>query len=621
VRRRLTVKFSPLALCFWLLAAAAIAQNTTVQGTKSQPPTSQSPTANSDLLLKAMKDEIKRVTELVRLRVSLDPPYYTEYRVEDTLSHSITAELGALVEESDSAFRIPSVQIRVGTPAFDNTDHVFSGAYSGNRYDPGRLPLDNNYLAFREVFWLAADRAYKAAEDSIARKRSSLKNMSQTDVLPDFSPAPVAHLILPIDRKPFAAAPWKSELIRLSALFDGYPKVFSSAVEMLSSQSINYVVTSEGTELRTPEDLAYIRVAGRGLASDGTRVRDAQFFQAFRADGLPAEDVLTREIKAVGEHINELSQAPSGEAYDGPVLFEASAAAQLFGQLLGDNLKVTRKPVSDPGRPSRYSPSELENKLGSRVLPDWMDVVDDPTQTEYHGHTLLGHYLYDMEGVAPQPLTLVEKGVLKNFLLTRTPVYKEYPGSNGHARMTGSYGTRSPGFGNLFVRASQTTPAAGMKQKLMDLCKQNNKPYGILIRKLDYPSTASIEELEKVMQAAGGSHPVVPPLLAYKVYPDGREELVRGLVFQGVSVRSFKDIVAASDENSVFDLIDSNAPFALVGAGSFITTSSVVAPSLLFEEMELEPVQQETPKPPIVPPPPLAAQPSTAAATSGKRAG
>jgi hypothetical protein len=591
------------------------------QNANPQSPTSQSQGGGSDLLLKAMKDEIKRVTELIRLRVSLDPPYYTEYRVEDTLSHSITAELGALVEESDSAFRIPSVQMRVGTAKFDNTDHVYSGAYSGNRYDPGRLPLDNNYLAFREVFWLATDRAYKTAEDSIARKRSSLKNMSQTDVLPDFSPAPVAHLILPIDRKPFVAAPWKSELLRLSALFDGYPKVFSSAVEMLSSQSINYIVTSEGTELRTPEDLAYIRVAGRGLAPDGTRVRDAEFFQAFRAEGLPAEDVLTREIKAVGKHVSELSQAPAGEAYDGPVLFEASAAAQLFGQLLGDNLKVTRKPVTDPGRPSRYSPSELENKLGSRILPDWMDVVDDPTLTEYRGHTLLGHYVYDMEGVAPQPMTLVEKGVLKNFLLTRTPVYKEYSGSNGHARMTGSYGTRSPGFGNLFIKASQTTPAADMKQKLIDMCKQGNKPYGILIRKLDYPSTASIEELEKVMQAAGGSHPVVPPLLAYKIYPDGREELVRGLLFQGTSVRSLKDIVAASDENSVFDLIDSNAPFALVGAGSFITTSSVIAPAVLFEELELAPVQEETPKPPIVPAPVLTGLPSTTAAARGKQQG
>jgi len=591
----------PIAAGFLLFLAAAVF----AQDAKTQ----------DDPLLRAMKDEIKRVTELVRLRLSLDPPYYTEYRVEDTIGHSIVAELGAVVDESDSVFRVPSVEMRVGTANFDNTDHIYSEAYVGNRYDPGRLPLDNDYLAFRQVLWLATDRAYKTAEDAIARKRSSLKNMSQPDVLPDFSSAPVANLIMPIQRKPFASAPWKTEVLRLSALLDGYPKVFSSAVEMHTSQSINYVVTSEGAELRTPEDVAYIRIAGRGLAPDGTRVRDAEFVQAFNADGLPSEDVLTREVKALGEHVTQLSQAPVGEAYDGPVLFEASAAAQLFGQLLGDNLKMTRKPVSDPGRPSRYSPSELENKVGSRILPDWMDVVDDSTQTEYRGHTLLGHYVYDMEGVAPQPLTLVEKGVLKNFLLTRTPVFKEYPGSNGHARMSGSYGTRSPGFGNLFIRASQTTPAADMKKKLIDLCKQSNKPYGILVRKLDYPSTASIDELEKVAQAAGGSHPVVPPLLAYKIYPDGREELVRGLLFQGVSIRSLKDIVAASDENFVFDLIDSNAPFALVGAGTFMTTASVIAPAVLFEELELQPVKEETPKPPIVPAPALTGQASATART------
>jgi len=597
------VKYSLLAVCPLLLAASALAQNTTAQAAKGQ-----EPNAKSDDLLRAMTDEIKRVAELVRLRLSLDPPYYTEYRVEDTVSNSIAAELGAIVEENDSSFRIPSVEMRVGTANFDNTDHVYSEAYGGSRYDPGRLPLDNNYLAFRQVFWLATDRAYKTAEDAIARKRSSLKNMSQTDPLPDYSPAPVAHLIMPIERKPFASASWKSEVIRLSALFDGYPKILSSGVEMHSSQSTNYVVTSEGTQLRTPEDVAYIRVVGRGLAPDGTRVRDAQFFQAFTPEGLPSEDVLARETKAVGEHVTELSQAPVGEAYDGPVLFEAPAAAQLFSQLLGDNLKMTRKPVTDPGRPSRYSPSELENKVGSRILPDWMDVVDDPTQTEYHGHTLLGHYSYDMEGVAPQPLTLVQKGVLKSFLLTRTPLFKEYPGSNGHARMSGAYGTRGPGFGNLFIRVSETTPAADMKKKLIDMCRQSNKPYGILIRKLDFPSTASIDELEKVAQVSGGSHPVVPPLLAYKVYPDGREELVRGLFFQGTSIRSFKDIVAASDENYVFDLIDSNAPFALVGAGSFTTTASVISPAVLFEELELEPAKEENPKPPIVPPPALTGQ-------------
>lgn len=609
---RLAFGFWLLALGYWLLSPASSAQ--TSSATKGQPPTSpqptsSQPTAQEDVLLRAMKDEMKRVPSLIRL--GLDPVYYTEYRVEDTVTHSIAASFGAILEDTNSAFRVPSVQMRVGNPTFDNTDHIYSDAFVGSRFDPGRLPLDDNYLALRDVFWLATDRAYKTAEEAIARKRSSLKNVSQTDVWPDFSPAAPAHLILPIQRRPFDGAAWKSEVIRLSSILDAYPKVFSSVIEVHDSQSTNYIVNSEGTDLRLPEDVAYVRAAAQTLAPDGTGVRDSVLFQAFHTGELPSQDVLSREVKELGEHVTALSEAPLGEAYDGPVLFEAPAAAQLFGQLLGDNLKITRKPVTDPGRPSRYSPSELENKIGSRIFPEWMDVVDDPTQTEYRGHTLIGHYLYDMEGVAPKPLTLVEKGVLKTFLLTRTPVFKDYTGSNGHARMLGSYGTRAPGFGNLFIRASQTTPAADMKQKLIDMCKQANKAYGILIRKLDYPSMASVDELQRIVQTAGSSRAVVPPLLAYKVYPDGREELVRGLLFHDVSTRSFKDIVAASDENYVFDLIDSNAPFALVGAGTFTTTADVIAPAILFEEMELEPAKQETPKPPIVPPPPLT--PSSAA--------
>jgi len=563
-----------------------------------------------------MKDELKRSSELIRL--GLQPPYYMEYRAEDTISHGMSASLGALLESGDSAYRIPTVRIRVGNYDFDNTNHVYSEAYVGSRYDPERLPLDDSYIAFREVYWLATDRAFKTAEDAIARKKSSLKNMSLPDALPDFSKAPPAQLILPIERKPVALETWKKEIVKLSGVFAAYPQVLSSGVDMQTSQSTNYVVNTEGTTLRLPEDLAYVRVVANGLAADGTTVRDAEVVQAFEADDLPGDPDLMRATKDVADHVAALVQAPPGESYDGPVLFEAEASAQLFGQLLADNLKLERKPVADPGRVPPIVPSELENRVGSRILPDWMDVVDDSTQTKFAGRTLLGHYLYDIEGVAPQPVTLVDKGVLKTFLLTRTPVLKDYPGSNGHARLSGSFGDQSAGFGNLFVRASQTTPAAGMKQKLMDLCKERNKPYGILIRKLDFPSSASTEELRRLVQASGGSHAITAPLLAYKVYPDGREELVRSLVFHGVSTRSFKDIVAASDENYVFDLIDSDAIFARMGAGSYITTASVIAPAVLFEEMELAPVEEEKPQPPIVPPPPLGAPPVTTAAAGAK---
>ena len=565
------------------------------------------PAQDADPLLRAMKDELERSRQL-RI-VSLDAPYFIEYRVEDVNAFSVAATLGALVSSNQSVLRVPTVKVRVGDYIFDNTNHLYSDAYTGSRYDPDQLPMENDYRAFRQVLWLATDRAYKTAEESIARKRSSLKNMNVTEQLPDFSKAPAVQAVQPIGRRdPGNETLWKDRTVKLSAIFDGYPQVFSSGVELQTSLASDYIVNSEGTTLRIPEDLAYIRARASGLAPDGTAVRDAEVYQSFEPNGLPVEAELRRGVTAVADNVVALANAPAGEAYDGPVLFEARAAAQLFAQMLGDNLKITRKPIVDPGRTAPHVPSELENRIGSRILPEWMDVVDDPTQVDWRGHTLLGHYQYDMEGVAPKPLALVEKGVLKTFLLTRTPVVKGFDVSNGRARMPGSFGDRAPGFGNMFVRASETTPAADMKKKLIELCQQRNKPYGMLVRKIDFPSSASLDEFRRLVtaaQSAGSTHLVSEPLLLYRVYPDGREELVRSMRFRGVSTRSFRDIIAASDENFVFDFIDSNAPLALMGAGSFVTTASVIAPAVLFDEMEFEAVHEDVPKPPIVPAPTL----------------
>jgi len=567
---------------------------------------------DSDPILHAMKDEMARSKEL-RI-MNLDPAYFFSYRIEDTHSFSATASLGALISSGESQTRIPLVQVRVGDYNFDNTNHIYSDAYAGPRYD-STLPRDDNYKAFRDVLWLATDREFKTAEDAIARKRSSLKNITLPDQWPDYSKTPAVEAILPFRRTPVDAALWKDRVVKLSGIFTDYPQILTSGVEVQIGQSINYVLNSEGTAERTPEDLASVRIQAHALAPDGSAVRDGDVIDAFEASGLPSEAELRRKTTDVAEHVAALAKAPVGEAYDGPILFEAPAAAQLFGQLFADNLKLTRKPVADGGRTARYIPSEYEGRLGSRVLPDWMDVVDDPSQTEWHGQTLLGHYLYDVEGVAPQTLALVDKGVLKNFLLTRTPVFKGFQSSNGHARLSGSFGAWAPGFGNLIVRASETKPAADMKKALLDLCQQRDKPYGILIRKLDFPSMASIDEFRRVIASGSrsGGHPVALPALVYKIYPDGKEELVRSVRFRGVSARSLRDIIAASDESALFNFTDSNAPLALVGAGNYTTTSSVIAPALLFDELELEPIQEEVSKPPIVPAPPVA----SSAAPSG----
>ena len=206
--------------------------------------------------------------------------------------------------------------------------------------------------------------------------------------------------------------------------------------------------------------------------------------------------------------------------------------------------------------------------------------------------------------MAPQPLALVEKGVLGNFLLTRQPV-RGYSGSNGRARLPGSFGANAAAISNLFVRARETSSAAQLRAKLAEICRIRNKPYGVVVRRMDFPSSASFEEVRRMLSGAGqsGARPVSAPVLVYKVFPDGREELVRGLRFRGLNARSLKDILAAGDEEQTFEFLNNPAPFALMGAGGYVAETSVVAPAVLVDDLELHPVEEEQPKLPIVPPP------------------
>jgi hypothetical protein len=207
-----------------------------------------------------------------------------------------------------------------------------------------------------------------------------------------------------------------------------------------------------------------------------------------------------------------------------------------------------------------------------------------------------------MEGVSPKPLTLIEKGVLKNLLLTRQPV-RGFEGSNGRARLPGPFGHRRAVFGNLFVRSTESVSTADLKKQLLELVNRAGKPHGIIVRKLDFPTTASQEELRRMLAASassGSSRNVSSPLLVYRVAPDGKEELVRGLRFRSLSTRSFRDIVAVSKELHLFEFLAS-AP----GSGAFVAPSAVVSPAILFDELEMERRQDEQPTLPLVEAPSL----------------
>jgi hypothetical protein len=383
------------------------------------------------------------------------------------------------------------------------------------------------------------------------------------------------------------------------------PEIFNSSVEGQALEGVTYLLNSEGSTLRYPDNLGSVTGKWRAGA-DGMFVRDAVGFHSLEIDQMPPESEIQKGIVEMAANLRALVKAPVGEAFSGPVLFEPQAAAQLLAQLLGDNLRFPRKPVAEPGRPVNFLPSELEIKLGSRILPDWIDVIDDPKQTTWRGRALIGFYEFDLEGVPGQTVSVIEKGVLKNILTTRQPV-KGFSASNGHARLPGGYGTRSAAISNLFIKTTQSAPLAKLKQQLIDQCKQRGKPYGMLVRKLDYPFSAGQAEFTSLAQGSqqsGGSvRPVSPPVLIYRVYPDGREELVRGLRFRGISTRSLRDIQAASEELALFEYINNAAPLALLGAGGYLAPTSVISPALLFEELELELPQDQLPKRPAVAPP------------------
>ncbi len=563
--------------------------------------------SDDDVILRAMRDELDRSRQLrVVAGGGDDIPYFISYSLTDAENFRVNASMGAAVNVAHNHSRVPVIEVRVGSYDFDNTGHVYSGIYTGSRFDE-EWPIDDNYATLRECFWLATDRAYKTALESMARKRAALNNVNApTEKLPDFAHADPVKSIGKVTRKKPDEAAWQARTVRLSAVFNAYPEVLSSFVEFDNIEGVTYVMNNEGTAVRYSDNIAYSYAKAEGQAADGMLVRDAATFQALDLDKLSSEAEMRKALISVAENIRALTKAPAGTEFSGPTLFEPQAAAQLLGQLLGDNLDVPRKPLAEPGRAVNFLASELETKIGSRIFPDWIDVTDDPTQTVWNGKPLAGNDVVDLEGVVPKPVSLVEKGVLKSFLTTRQPI-RNFPASNGHARLAGAYGAKSAAISNLFIKANQTTPLADLKKKLIDLCKERGKPYGMLVRKLDFPFSAGTGELRQLIaagaQSGGSARPVSPPLLVYRVYPDGREELVRGLRFRGVSTRSLRDILAASEETALFDYVNNSAPLALLGAVGYLAPTAVVSPGMLFDEIEFEFPKDQLPKPPLVPPP------------------
>jgi TldD protein len=553
--------------------------------------------AQADAVFDAMQAELKRSMTLTLNE--LDKPYYLAYTIDDEHTWAAAATLGGLISSSSNNFRVPRLRIRVGDYKFDNTNWTGSNA-AGPRYDLRSFPIeDSNPLVLRQYLWLATDSAFKGSLQSIARKRAALRNVTVNEQLPDFTPAQPFVAMHDYQPVAFDAKTWNDRARRVSAVFNDFPTIRTSGVEYSAVDSLHRFVSNEGTQIRLQETMATVEIHAAAQAPDGMIVRDMAVFYTRDVAKMFPEEELAKSARAVGEQVLKIAAAPLGDNYTGPVLFEGAASPQLMAQVLGRNLHISRKPIAAPGGAAQAAATDLEGRRGVRIMPEIFDVTDDPTQA------LFGHEEVDDEGIPDKPLSLVEKGVLKDFLRTRQPV-RGYNDSNGRARLNGNYGAETPVPTNLLIRARETSSIADLKKKLIDLIQQRGLPYGMIVRRLDFPSSAGLDEARKILSsgsAGGSSQPVSMPLYAYRLYPDGREELVRGERFKGINARSLKDILAAGDDSVTFNYLDNGAPFALLGFGSGAAEVTVVAPSVLIDDLEMSKVDDEMPKLPIVPAP------------------
>jgi TldD protein len=525
---------------------------------------SQDSSVPSDSVMRAMTDELKRSVSELQFK-DLEKPYFIQYIVLDQERYRASATFGALTASDTNRDRYIQAQVRVGDYDFDNSEFVTGPGFQGAPPAgvTNQTVIDNDYDSIRHGLWLATDAAYKQSVEQLARKRAFVQNKIRGEQIPDFSKEqPVTAVsgrrTLDVDKGRF-----EKQVREWSAIFKEFPEIEESTVVLEAQVTHRYLVNSEGTRSLQPMMLVSVEVDAGTEATDGMRLRHWIPFNAGSYDQLPPAAEISKTIRQMAADLTVVRSAPVLDAdYSGPVLFTGQASAEMFARVLVPNLSGQRLPLSEQQQ-SQTTRSELLDRLNRPVLPRFLSVYDDPTTQRIGSQELLGHYQIDDQGVPARRVSLIEQGVLKSFLMSRRPG-KDMLQSNGHGR-SGVPGRETAQIGNLFIQSSEGKSYQDLKQQLIKMCQEENLQYGILIKAL----------------IGDGRGPIGTPVLTYKVYvSDGREELIRGAFPQAIPIRSLRQIEAVGS--------DANVVNRLAGNSELPTPTSIVAPSVLLEEVELK---------------------------------
>jgi TldD protein len=558
--------------------------------------------ASRDPLLSAMRKELNRAKKDLRLP-GQPMPYFIEFWVQESVSTSLMGKYGGITYSTSELHpvRYAGVQVRVGDYSLDNTNLPLNARFDQASYaeykeenDSRRIqmPLDGNELALRTTLWLLSDAAYKRAIVDYQKKKSLQVTGIENDKSDDFTREksvialePPAEIKISLDSEE-----WKEVVRKVTDYLARQPNIMEPSMDIHVSRDINYYVNTEGTVLRTSAIIYNFNITAWTRTEDGMKVSDFRHVLVRDPNEVPDLEKLLSEAKGLAQELADLRSAEEFNPYTGPAILAPDVAGVFFHEALGHRLEGERQRMTDSGQ-------TFKGKVGENILSDQITVTDDPTLDRFNGKSLVGHYRYDDEGVAAQKVVLIEKGRLKSYLMSRTPI-KGFNNSNGHGR------SQNPAYipfnghpvgrmGNLMVESDKKYSLEKMKEMLIAEAKKQGKAYGLIIRHVYGGDT----DTQKGQQSSNsGEHYQAfkaTPVLVYAVdVATGKERLVRGVELVGTPLASLEKVIAAGNDPEAFN--------GMCGAESGWVPVSVVSPSILTAQVELQRIGGNPKRSPIL---------------------
>ena len=561
---------------------------------------------------KAITPEIVEAvaTEMKRSQKSLTipgapSPYFFAYKLTEVEVNDVAASLGSVIGDRDNHFVSLEAHVHVGNYKSDNSNFVSKANEGVDGIATITLPLEATPSLTRRATWRATDAAYKEAINQLSAKRDALSTGASggTTEIPNYTAAkPVVSLKPSLVAKLATPSDLGKRAETISATFRDHSHVRSSRVAFTSFLERRWLINSEGTKVHDTRRVSGVLIVASGQAADGQELNVYYSRYGQTEADLPTDAVLAEEAKRLAKTIKELAKAPLVDNYAGPVLFTSGGAVDMVRHGLARNLSGTPLPVGLPPNEARNFGGGLITRLGLKVTPSWLSVTDDPTVLSTgkgsKRRALIGGYRNDDEGVAPQRVVVISKGRLETLLMSRTPSDKIRK-SNGHARLRMPGGVFRGSPTNTFVTSQKKLSKRALESALIKAVKAAGLKYGLVIEQFDDPAiTANAElsrfELLRMLQSVNPDAPP-PAAVAYRLYPSGKRELVRGVQLQPIEIGQWRNLLATGSNTNIKNFLASTtAPLflRLQGVGDGFTPSegiesSVVTPDLLFEELEI----------------------------------